>query len=106
MLLTRKHFNRDLTTDEFLELFTKELLEKLEREQCDFTNSVSVDLDLNNQFEFSASIKIENFFGDQPFGDEFSHIIAIAYYYQDKDEVRATEDLGSLNWEIKHIRLI
>ena len=96
--ITREHFNRDITAEELVLLLGKDVLDRLEAENCDYTNRVSADLDCNNEVEFSATISV----AEVP---EWGDVSVTAYYYQDKDEAAETDDLGSLDWEIRHIRL-
>lgn len=67
---------------------------KVEAENCDFTNRVMQ----NEDVEFSASIKCKDKAGD--------NCTLVAYYYQDKKTVDEIDDLGSLNWEIEGYEII
>lgn len=102
--LTREHFNRDLTTMEISDLFGQETLDRLERENCDYTSRVSADLDCSNEVEFSATISVRADLSHMGYGD-MDTVSITAYYYQDKDVAATTDDLGSLDWEIRHIHI-
>lgn len=68
----------------------KEIVEKLDYENCDFTNRVQTDGD--NSVEFSAGLRFID-------SDGTSRTL-IAYYYQDPEALEGVEDLGSLDWTI------
>lgn len=97
--ILREHFNRNLSREEVVEILGEEIVDKVESENCDFTNSVSADLDCNNEVEFSATYAIKR---EDPV---WGFISITAYYYQDKDLVSETEDLGNLYWEVRHFTI-
>lgn len=101
--ITRKHFHRNLSTETLVSLLGQEVLDRLERENCDFTGRVSAELDCSNLIEFSASIKVNIDLSHLEFLE--NSMIVTAYYYQDKDLVKGVEDLGILNWKIDHVTL-
>lgn len=96
--ITRKHFNRTLSRAEVVEILGEVAVDRVERENCDYTNRVSADLDCSNEVEFSASISL-------PGDEEWDGICLTAYYYQDADAAAETEDLGSLDWVVRHFTL-
>lgn len=96
--ITREHFNRSLSRAEAVALLGAEAVDKVERENCEHTNRVSADLDCANEAEFSASVSL-------PGDEDWDGICLTAYYYQDKDVAAETEDLGGLDWEVRHFRL-
>lgn len=65
-------------------------VDKVERENCDFTNRVQTDGD--SRTEFSASVRCEDKDGNE--------VTLVAYYYQEQADVDAVENLDELNWEI------
>ena len=81
----------NLNRDQIIEIVGLKLVEKVERENCDFTNRVQTDGD--NAVEFSASAKFID--------SEGTSRVLIAYYYQDVEAVKEVEDMGNLNWEIE-----
>lgn len=97
--ILREHFNRNLSREEVVEILGEEAVNKVESENCDFTNAVSAELDCNNEVEFSATYTIKQ---EDP---EWGFISITAYYYQDKDVVAETEDLGNLDWEVRHFTI-
>lgn len=72
----------------------------VDSESCNFTNRVGYNGSVQGdvEVEFSASVSCED-----KDGCECS---LIAYYYQDANDVDATDDLGSLNWEIEGYEII
>ena len=97
---TRGHFNRLLSRDEVVEILGEGPVNKVEADNCEPTGCVSADLDCNNEVEFSATYALKN---EDP---EWGYISITAYYYQDKDLVAKTEDLGDLDWEVRHFTLV
>lgn len=97
--ISREHFNRTLSRDEVVAILGEGPVRKVEAENCEYTGSVSADLDCNNEVEFSATYAIKQ---EDP---EWGFISLTAYYYQDKDVAAATEDLGDLDWEVRHFTL-
>jgi hypothetical protein len=81
----------NLTREEVIELVGLALVEKLEAEECDFTNRLQTDGD--EAVEFAASVNFTD-------SDGMPRALT-AYYYQDQDDIdEAGDDLGGLNWEI------
>ena len=97
--ILREHFNRTLSREEVVDILGEDSVCKVEAENCDFTNRVSAELDCNNEVEFSATCAIKQ---EDP---EWGFISITAYYYQDKDVVSETEDLGNLDWEVRHFTI-
>lgn len=87
-----------MTRDEAIALVGLEAVESVEGENCDFTNRVTNGTEWDGFCEFSASVRLH----DDPNDREQ----LIAYYYQKNEDVDATEDLGSLNWEIDHYEVM
>ena len=79
----------NLSREEAIKQAGIEIVEKVEKENCDFSNRV---MD-NSDVEFTASAKFVD--------EEGTNRTLIAYYYQDKEEVRDVDDLGNLEWEIE-----
>lgn len=98
MTYSGRGFNPLQPRAEVVEILGEEAVERVERENCDYTGCVSADLDCNNEVEFSASISL-------PGDEERDGICLTAYYYQDKDKAQETEDLGDLDWEVRHFTL-
>jgi len=80
-----------LSREQAIELAGIEAVEKVENENCDFTNRLQTDGD--DSVEFAASVKFTDAEGVKR--------TLTAYYYQDQEAVDATEDLSNLNWEIE-----
>lgn len=71
-------------------------VDKVERENCEFTNRVQCDGD--TRAEFAASVRCEDREGNE--------VTLVAYYYQEQAEVDAVENLGELNWEISGYEVV
>ena len=71
-------------------------VDKVERENCEFTNRVQCDGDTRT--EFSASVRCEDREGNE--------VTLVAYYYQEQAEVDAVENLDELNWEISGYEVV
>lgn len=80
----------EYTRDEMVEMFGAGNIDKLERENCDFTNRVMESGDL---VEFASSIEIEGK------SDEY---LLTAYYYQTQSALDWIDDLDDLGWEVCH----
>ena len=81
-----------ISRKEAIERVGLEMVEKVDRENCDFTNRVQTDGD--TLVEFSSSVVG----GDK----NDTGCTLVAYYYQDQDDVdEAGDDLGSLDWEVE-----
>jgi hypothetical protein len=85
----------NLTREEAIKLAGIKVVEKVEAENCDFTNRLQTDGDTD--VEFAASVNFTH-------PDGLSAILT-AYYYQDEDEVDV-DDLGDLKWEIHGYEII
>lgn len=83
----------NLSREQVIKLVGKSLVNKLDNENCDYTNRVQTDGD--EAVEFSASVTFTPLDGIQR--------TLIAYYYQDPEDLDEIEDgdLGVLNWEIE-----
>lgn len=79
----------ELTREQAIELAGIEIVNKLDYENCDYTNRVQTDGDTD--VEFSASIR----FIDQ----EGTQRTLTAYYYQNQGTLDET-DFDNLDWEI------
>jgi hypothetical protein len=82
-----------LTREQAIEIAGIEVVEKLDNENCDFTNRVQCDGD--TAVEFSASVH----YTDPEFVGE-NNTTLIAYYYQEEEDLDGIEDLSDLGWEI------
>lgn len=70
------------------------MVESAEADNCDFTNRVTSGTAWDGWCEF-AGCSAPNEDGER----------VIAYYYQKNEDVNATEDLGSLTWDIDHYEI-
>lgn len=85
-----------MTREQAVDATSEIVVSCLEGLNCDFTNRVDNDLDLEGVIEFSASINI-------PFdlfaGKDLSGKNLVIYYYESKDAVDNCDgDLGRLDW--------
>lgn len=71
-------------------------VDKVERENCDFTNRVQCYGDTRT--EFAASVRCED--------REGNDVTLVAYYYQEQADVDAVENLDELNWEISGYEVV
>lgn len=71
-------------------------VDKVERENCEFTNRVQCDGDTRT--EFSANVRCEDREGNE--------VTLVAYYYQEQADVDAVENLDELNWEISGYEVV
>ena len=85
-----------MTRDQAIEVAGIETVNKLDNENCDFTNRVQTDGDTS--IEFSASIK----FVDHDGSDRY----LVAYYYQEQEALDGIDDLGSLDWTIEGYEIV
>lgn len=77
-----------LTREQAIFFAGKENVEKLDKIDCEATNSVQPD----GVVEFKATIS---------YRDEFGLLANLsAYYYQDADDLNGVEALDQLSWEI------
>lgn len=79
----------NLTKEEAIEIAGTELVELVEYENCECTNSVTDGTEYHGFTLFSADVENE------------THRLT-AYYVVDTDEVNAVENLDEINWEIDH----
>lgn len=79
-----------MTREEAIKAVGQEAVEKVERENCDFTNRLTDGTEWMGWTEFAAWIDIDD---ERKLG---------AFYYQKKEDVDAVEDLGDLIWDIDH----
>jgi len=86
-----------VTREQAIAVFGEELVNRLDSENCDFTNRVQTDGDTT--IEFSATLR-------GLAADDGQERTLTAYYYQDADMVREAEDLGSLDWVIDGYEII
>lgn len=92
-----------MTREEAIKAVGIEWVEAVEKENCDFTNRVTSGTEWDGFDEFSATVEFDR--GEYvEFGNGCWHCI-VAYYYQKSEDVNATEDLGSLDWEVDHYEL-
>lgn len=81
-----------ISRKEAIEIVGLEMVEKVDKENCDFTNRIQTDGDTS--VEFSSSVQGEDLNGDD--------CTLVAYYYQDQDDIdEAGDDLGNLDWEVE-----
>ena len=69
----------------------KEVVEKLDHENCDFSGRVQTDGD--QSVEFTASLHYTDAEGERR--------TLIAYYYQMQDALDKVDELDQLDWEIE-----
>ena len=81
----------NLNREQGIEAAGIKLINKLERENCEFTNRVQTDGD--SAVEFSSSVKFIDNEGDER--------ILLAYYYQEQEDLNKVEELDQLEWEIQ-----
>lgn len=78
-----------MTETEARTKYGNEIVNRLLSENCDFTGRLDDVLDLDNEYEFSACVEIDN--------DDYDMLTI--YYYEDKTDVQNCDgDLGCLNW--------
>jgi hypothetical protein len=80
-----------LTRDQAIVEASKEVVEALDRENCDFSGRVQTDGD--QSVEFTASINYTDAEGERR--------TLVAYYYQMQDALDKVEELDQLDWEIE-----
>lgn len=80
-----------LTRELAIEMAGIEAVDKVERENCEFTNRVMDEVE--GVTEFSAGVRfIDN---------EGTQRTLEVYYYQDTEKVQECENLDELDWEIE-----
>ena len=92
-----------MTREEAIKAVGIEWVEAVEKESCDFTNRVTSGTEWDGYDEFSATLEFDS--GEYVNFENDSYCGIVAYYYQKSEDVNATEDLGSLDWEIDHYEL-
>lgn len=90
----------NLTREQAVAIVGEAAVAKVDAERCDFTNRVGFNGSVqgDDEVEFSAGMACEEKDGNE--------VTLIAYYYQDAADVDATDDLGSLNWEIEGYEVV
>ena len=90
----------NLTREQAVDIVGEAVVASVDAENCDFTNRVGYNGSVqgDDEVEFSASVACEDTDG--------CDCSLVVYYYQDADDVHATDDLGSLNWEIEGYEII
>lgn len=90
----------NLTREQAIELVGEAAVTKVDAENCDFTNRVGFNGSVqgDDEVEFSASVSCEDKGGYE--------VSLVAYYYQDAKAVDATDDLGSLDWQVEGYEVI
>ncbi len=86
----------ELSREEVINIVGENLVDKLESENCDYTNRLQTDGD--DAVEFSASVKFTDFEGELR--------TLVAYYYQDPEKLDGCEDMGELDWEINGYEIL
>ena len=86
----------NFTREMAVEIVGEGAVEKVERENCDFTNRVQCDGD--SDVEFSASVRCADKNDDS--------VTLVAYYYQDRAAVDAVKSLDQLDWEIHGFEIV
>ena len=91
----------NLTREQAIEIVGLAAVEKIDVEECDFTNRVGFNGNCqgDDEVEFKASVSCEDKDGND--------VSLVAYYYQDADAVdEAGDDLGALGWKIEGYEVI
>ena len=81
--------------DEAIKEVGRKIVDRLDSENCDFTNRLQTDGD--DAVEFAASLPAVDRDGND--------CTLIAYYYQNPEDIDC-EDLGSLDWEIEGYEIV
>lgn len=84
-----------MTREEAISYAGIDAVKAVEAAECDFTNRVTEGTEWQDWDEFAASVDLHN--------EDNEHLIA--YYYQKKEDVSATDDLSSLTWVVDHFSL-
>jgi len=79
-----------MTRDQAIAVAGKEIVDKLDYENCEPTSRCQTDGD--DSVEFSAALRFVDADGDSR--------CLTAYYYQQPEALEGVEDLGSMDWEI------
>lgn len=85
---------KEMTREQVVERMGLEMVESAESDNCDFTNRVMNGTAWDGWTEFAGYSKAN---------EEGERVVA--YYYQKNEDLDATEDLGSLDWEIDHYEI-
>lgn len=86
----------NLTREQAISAVGTAAVDKVDRENCDFTNRLQTDGD--DRVEFSASVFCEDVDGYE--------CSLRAYYYQDADDLVGVEDLSDLEWDISGYEIV
>jgi len=81
----------EMTREQAVAMVGEVAVDKVERENCDFTNRVQCDGD--TRVEFAASVRCDD--------TEGNAVTLRAYYYQEQADVNAVDSLDELEWEIE-----
>jgi hypothetical protein len=85
----------NLTREQAIEIVGIDAVNKVDAENCDFTNRVCQG---DDEVEFSGSVSAVDKDGYD--------VSVIAYYYQDASDVDGCDDLGNLDWEIEGYEIV
>lgn len=85
-----------MTREEAVAMVGLDAVERVEKENCDFTSRCQCDGD--TAVEFSATVDATDTDGDR--------VSLVAYYYQQQEDVESCENLDELNWEIEGYEVV
>lgn len=86
-----------LTREQAIEIVGEKAVDKVERQNCDFTGRLMDDCD--DRVEFAASISAKNTDGDD--------VTLVAYYYPTQSELDAAgDDLGDVDWVVEGFEIV
>ena len=85
-----------LTRAEAIKIAGFDAVNRLDGENCDFSNRVQTDGD--TAVEFEASVEFVD--------EDGTECCLIAYYYQEQDDLAGVEDLSLLDWDIEGYEVI
>ncbi len=90
----------NLTRAQAVEICGAAAVAAVESENCDFTNRVGYNGSVqgDEEVEFSASVSASDTAGEK--------VTLVAYFYQDAEDVDASEGLDQLTWEIEGYEVI
>jgi hypothetical protein len=88
-----------LSREDAIRLAGIDAVNRLDNENCDYTNRIQTDGD--TAVEFSASVK----FTDPEYAGENNSTL-VAYYYQEEKDLEGVEDLSDLDWTIEGYEVI
>ena len=86
----------EMTREQAVAAVGEDAVNNVERENCDFTNRVQCDGD--TRVEFAASVRCED--------TEGNAVTLRAYYYQEKADVDAVDNLDELDWKIEGYEVV